>query len=71
MSAPGVRVHGLRPYDEQRGYLLERLSLALGEDWVARNRGLVEAYWRTVLELGYALPDERPADDAFDERIAS
>jgi hypothetical protein len=35
------------------------------------NQPRVEAYWRAVLELGYALPDERPADEPLDQRIAS
>jgi hypothetical protein len=36
-----------------------------------RNQPLVDAYWRAVLELGYALPDERPSEGAMEERIAS
>jgi hypothetical protein len=38
---------------------------------MSRNNLLAETYWRAVLELGYALPDERPADEPLDERIAS
>jgi hypothetical protein len=51
--------------------LLEQLSSALGEEWVRRNQPLVDAYWRAVLELGYALPDERPGEDVLEDRIAS
>lgn len=62
-ASSSVRVPALRPYEEQRRYLFEQLSRALGDDWVARNDRLVEDYWQAVLSLGYALPDERPADD--------
>lgn len=61
-SVARVRVRGLRHYDEQRRYLVEQLSSALGADWLERNEGLVDAYWYAVVALGYALPDERHAD---------
>jgi hypothetical protein len=58
-----VRVPALRPDEEQRRYVFEQLSRALGDDWIERNHRLVEDYWQAVVTLGYALPDERPADD--------
>lgn len=48
----------LRPHDEQRQYLLEQLTHACGEEWVRANGHRVESWWETIVELGYALPDE-------------
>lgn len=62
MTGAGVRVRSLRPYDEQRRYVFEQLSRALGDDWLERNERLAEEYWNAVVALGYALPDERPID---------
>lgn len=53
-----VRVPLLRPHDEQRGYLLEQLTHAFGDDWVRANSHRVERWWDAIVELGYALPDE-------------
>jgi len=63
IAATSVRVSALRPYDEQRRYLFEQLSRALGDEWVERNHRLVEDYWQAVVSLGYALPDERQPGD--------
>ena len=43
--------------------MVEQLRRALGDDWVARNVPLVEAYLQAAVELGYALPDERRAPE--------
>ena len=58
-----VTVSPLRPHDEHRRYVVEQLARALGLEWLERNERLVDTYWDAVLALGYALPDERHADD--------
>jgi hypothetical protein len=58
-----VRVRDLSPFEEQREYVFEQLSRALGPDWLERNERLADSYWRAVVAAGYALPDEHPADD--------
>ena len=62
-AAKLVRVSGLGPYEEQQRYVVDQLARALGEDWVHSNGRLVDRYWRTIVALGYALPDDGPADD--------
>jgi len=42
--------------------VVEQLRRALGDDWVARNASLVEAYLQAAVEFGYALPDERRSE---------
>jgi hypothetical protein len=65
MTTPAipVRVRPLRPKEQQRRYVVEQVSRALGYDWVEGNGDLVENYWDAVEALGYALPDERSAED--------
>ena len=62
-AGPPVRVPLLRPHEEHRRYVLEQLARALGREWLERNERLVDTYWDAVMALGYALPDERHADD--------
>ena len=58
-----VRVRSLRPKEQQRHYVVEQMSRALGHEWVEGNGDLVQDYWDAVEALGYALPDERSAED--------
>ena len=43
--------------------MVEQLARALGDEWVTRNAGLVDAYLQAAAEFGYALPDERRATE--------
>jgi hypothetical protein len=53
----------LTPDEEQRRHVVEQLERALGDEWVARNAPLVEAYLQAAVEFGYAMPDERRAPE--------
>jgi hypothetical protein len=52
------RVPPLPADHDQRDYLVQQLTRALGRGWVERNSGLVDAYLEAVAMLGYSLPDE-------------
>jgi hypothetical protein len=62
-AASRARVGALRPQEQQRHYVVEQVSRALGHDWLERNADLLEDFWEAVLALGYALPDERRSEE--------